>query len=465
MKDYVQSQQRNVRPLFHFTPPEMWMNDPNGMVFENGNYHLYYQHHPFSCVPGPMHWGHAVTRDLIHWQHKPIAIYPDELGVIFSGSCVYDKENSSGFGTKENPPIIAMFTSHGKTEQQSIAYSVDGGNHFEKYYGNPVIQNTQLPDFRDPKIFWNPVFHCWSVIIAAGDRVHFYKSENLRDWEKTGEFGAAENPMPGIWECPDMLQMEINGKTTWVVISNMIAKDRDIPHRTQYFIGDFDGNTFIDTQKSTEPLLLDYGLDNYAGVTFQNASPPVLMGWAMNWAYAETAPTGSNYRGQMTLARELCLQYTAQGLRLAQKPMGLAGYRESACPVSEKTVLGSNCFGLLLSAQPGSRVRLSNETGEEVCLHITETQIILDRSKAGENDFHKSFLLPDSQKAVAPRTAAGKVELELVLDMSLVEVFAEGGLCAISSTIYPQHPYTLLEILGEAEGKLYSMDLYAGEKE
>lgn len=446
--------ERDLRPAIHFTPPHMWMNDPNGMLYENGTYHLFYQHCPFSPTPGSMHWGHAVSRDLIHWQHRPIAVYPDELGVIFSGSGVYDKENTSGFGTKENPPMIAMFTSHGKTEQQSIAYSLDGGEHFEKYYGNPVIPNRDLKDFRDPKVFWNPVKACWSVIVAAGDRAHFYASPDLRSWTKTGEFGAEGNPLPGIWECPDLLRMEFEGKEKWVLIANMIADGREIPHRTQYFIGDFDGDRFICTEKTAEPLLLDGGLDNYAGVTFQNTEKPILIGWALNWSYATVVPTGE-FRGQMTLARQLSLQNTAEGLRLASEPLGLEPYRAGAYPVEKETPLYTDSFGLLAAAEPGSRLILSNEAGEKVILSIGEETITLDRTASGRTDFSPKFALPESLTATVKRKTTGTAELELIFDVSILELFAENGLTAISSTVYPQHPYTRLTIEGNTDVLVY----------
>ena len=205
---------RDYRPKIHFSPEEGWMNDPNGMVYVDGVYHFFYQKYPYDTSWGPMHWGHATSRDLIHWEHQPIALYPDELGFIFSGSAVYDTQNSSEYGTNENPPIIAIYTSHHKDglEQQSIAYSNDKGRHFEKSYLNPVIKNPGISDFRDPKAFWNPVRRCWSLVLAAQDRVFFYASQDMKNWEKTGEFGPEGNHVKGVWECPDLFPIEYKGK-------------------------------------------------------------------------------------------------------------------------------------------------------------------------------------------------------------------------------------------------------------
>lgn len=290
------------KPVVHFTPPANWMNDPNGMVYVNGRYHLFYQYYPAAPNWGPMHWGHAVSEDLLHWEHLPVALYPDELGCIFSGSCVLDRANVSGLGSIENPPLIAVYTNHrisDHLEQQSIAYSLDY-EHFEKYYGNPVIPNKGKPDFRDPKVFFNPVKNCYSLVLAAGSRVEFYSSENLKDWKKTGDFEAGIHGLGGICECPDCFPLMTEEGEKWILIISMIlppeqvGKDKDCFHRmshiTQYYVGTFDGNTFHDTECSALPLLPDYGTDNYAAVTFQNLEEKVMLGWADNWDYAAPGP-------------------------------------------------------------------------------------------------------------------------------------------------------------------------------
>ncbi len=314
---------RDFRPLVHFTPEKNWSNDPNGLLYKDGVWHMYYQYYPDGPVHGPMHWGHAISRDLLHWEYLPIALYPDEIGVIFSGSMVYDENNTSGFGVDEttnrglpNPygsvkmPMIAMYTSHARgvsrVESQSIAYSLDGGIHFEKYYGNPVIPNPGIKDFRDPKAFWNKKKNCWSMVMAASDRCHFYASPDMKNWTKTGEFGPGVNKIPTTWECTDLIPFQTEEGAKWVVSASMTYPGTHGLAQTQYFVGDFDGDTFVCTQETEEPLYVDFGPDNYAGVTWNGTDRPVFIAWGVNPAYANFAPTGE-YAGMMTIARELSL--------------------------------------------------------------------------------------------------------------------------------------------------------------
>lgn len=455
MKNFNTDKERDLRPKIHFTPPAMWMNDPNGMVYENGNYHLFYQHNPFSCTHGPMYWGHAVSRDLIKWEHKPIAIYPDELGVAFSGSCVYDRENSSGLGTRENPPIIAMYTSHGETEQQSIAYSTDG-QHFEKYYGNPVIANPGIRDFRDPKMFWNPVKNCWSVVIAAGDRAVFYASDDLKNWRKTGEFGLTENRLAGVWECPDLFPIRCGDEEKWVLIASMTAPVEQGGWNTQYFVGDFDGDKFIGIQQTEGPLLINGGVDDYAGVTFQNTDNPVYMGWAINWLYANQTPVGGEYRGQMTLARTLGLKKTEDGYLLTSTPVGLDKYRRGAYQLPHSARLSCDTFGLLVNGRGEGEIKFSNDIGNELIIKITENQIMVDRTNAGRTDFCERLTTPEYAVAQIKRYQSGDYSMEIVFDVSVLELYAELGV--ITSTVYPQQPYSKLTAKGEMEIKLYEIE-------
>ena len=217
---------RQYRPRFHFTPKKGWINDPNGLLYINGVYHLFAQHYPDGTEWGPMHWAHAVSKDLMRWEELPIALYPDDLGLIFSGSAVYDVNNTSGFGTKEQPPIVCMFTHHfgpleHKLQRQSIAYSLDG-IHFIKYAGNPVIDNPGISDFRDPKIIWNDILNCWTALITAGDHIQFYASPDLKQWNLTGTFGKVDNHAEGVFECPDLLRMIApDGSVVWVLIISM----------------------------------------------------------------------------------------------------------------------------------------------------------------------------------------------------------------------------------------------------
>ncbi|MFR3141681.1 MAG: GH32 C-terminal domain-containing protein [Lacrimispora saccharolytica] len=446
---------RNYRPNIHFTPPAMWTNDPNGMVYVNGIYHLFYQHYPEAPNWGPMHWGHAVSRDLLHWKHMPIALYPDELGMIFSGSCVYDRENTSGYGTKEKPPIVAVYTNHGRhgLEQQSIAYSTDG-IHFEKSYQNPVIPNPGISDFRDPKAFYNPVKNCWSLVLAAGDRVHFYKSEDLKRWEKTGEFGPEENLASGVWECPDLFQVEAeDGRKLWVLIVSMTTTTEDGRCRTQYFLGDFDGDKFILKQEEKEPLWIDFGFDNYAGVTFQNLEEPLFLGWAMNWGYANETPTGE-YCGQMTLARSLRAVKTEKGYRLAASFAGLEKYQHSAYPVNHMQRLYTDTFGMKVTGT--KKITLSNALGQKLVIQVTEDEIFVDRTHAGEHSFHEQFQMPQYCSVRIPRMKQdGK--MELIFDVSVLEVLADDGLIPVSMVAYPEAPYDQVLLEGSGNVEIYEI--------
>lgn len=446
---------RNYRPNIHFTPPAMWTNDPNGMVYVNGIYHLFYQHYPEAPNWGPMHWGHAVSRDLLHWKHMPIALYPDELGMIFSGSCVYDRENTSGYGTKEKPPIVAVYTNHGRhgLEQQSIAYSTDG-IHFEKSYQNPVIPNPGISDFRDPKAFYNPVKNCWSLVLAAGDRVHFYKSEDLKRWEKTGEFGPEGNLASGVWECPDLFQVEAeDGRKLWVLIVSMTTTTEDGRCRTQYFLGDFDGDKFILKQEEKEPLWIDFGFDNYAGVTFQNLEEPLFLGWAMNWGYANETPTGE-YCGQMTLARSLRAVKTEKGYRLAASFAGLEKYQHSAYPVNHMQRLCTDTFGMKVTGT--KKITLSNALGQKLVIQVTEDEIFVDRTHAGEHAFHEQFQMPQYCSVRLPRMKQdGK--MELIFDVSVLEVLADDGLIPVSMVAYPEAPYDQVLLEGSGNVELYEI--------
>lgn len=446
---------RNYRPNIHFTPPAMWTNDPNGMVYVNGIYHLFYQHYPEAPNWGPMHWGHAVSRDLLHWKHMPIALYPDELGMIFSGSCVYDRENTSGYGTKEKPPIVAVYTNHGRhgLEQQSIAYSTDG-IHFEKSYQNPVIPNPGISDFRDPKAFYNPVKNCWSLVLAAGDRVHFYKSEDLKRWEKTGEFGPEGNLASGVWECPDLFQVEAeDGRKLWVLIVSMTTTTEDGRCRTQYFLGDFDGDKFILKQEEKEPLWIDFGFDNYAGVTFQNLEGPLFLGWAMNWGYANETPTGE-YCGQMTLARSLRAVKTEKGYRLAASFAGLEKYQHSAYPVNHMQRLCTDTFGMKVTGT--KKITLSNALGQKLVIQVTEDEVFVDRTHAGEHAFHEQFQMPQYCSVRIPRMKQdGK--MELIFDVSVLEVLADDGLIPVSMVAYPEAPYDQVLLEGSGNVEIYEI--------
>ncbi|MEG0640921.1 MAG: glycoside hydrolase family 32 protein, partial [Clostridia bacterium] len=310
---------RNFRPQYHYTPQQGWINDPNGLVYRDGTYHLFAQHCPDRNIWGPMHWIHATSQDLLTWKPEGVPLAPDEeLGMIFSGSAIVDFGNTSGLAQNGNP-MIAMFTHHGTCEQQSMAYSTDD-IHFTKYAGNPIIPTKGQKDFRDPKVFENEIKHCKTAVIAAGDHVEFYASADFKAWRKTGEFGRKENTQQWIFECPDLFPLTtIDGITRWVLTASMIFPKETGGSRTLYYLGEFDGETFRCTEQYEQRLMVDEGYDNYAAVTFNGTKECIQLGWATSWTYANELPT-QGYRGQMTCARKLSLCTTPAGLRLAAAP-------------------------------------------------------------------------------------------------------------------------------------------------
>lgn len=410
---------------YHFTPPKGWMNDPNGLVYIDGVYHLFYQHYPEDIVWGPMHWGHAASTDLLHWEHKPIAIFPTEEEYIFSGSCVYDKENVSGLGTKEQPPLVVFYTAHNPVtgeEQQSVAYSTDFET-FTKYEGNPVIKNAKesfdyKKDFRDPKVFPNPRKGGFSMVLAAGHRLEFYHSADLLSWVKTGEFAPREG-FEEICECPDCFPLETEEGTRWILTLSLTS------HVMPYYVGEFNGDTFVEAPKelagnSAEPLLLDYAADNYAMVSFQHSPTPLLLGWGESWDYVSQTPA-EHYRGKMTMARKVQLVKTTAGWRLRFAPAALAGVAEL-----------NRWSGAL---QPGEQKEFLISDGRKLVLSVTENEIVVDRSQAGEFSFSE-FLQTRATCFRAPRIFAGECSITVIEDNGYFEIFAENGLVVFSVMTY-----------------------------
>jgi fructan beta-fructosidase len=466
------------RPQFHFSPPANWMNDPNGMVYHNGEYHLFYQYYPDATVWGPMHWGHAVSRDLIHWENLPIALYPDKLGLIFSGSAVVDKQNSSEFGTKNNPPMVAMFTYHlmegeksGRTDfqYQGIAYSTDNGRNWTKYENNPVIPNTEnIKDFRDTKVFWHEQTKQWKVVFAVGNHVRFYSSPNLKDWKLESEFGKNDGTHAGVWECPDIFPMKIGGKTKWVLLVSINPGGANGGSATQYFIGDFDGKTFKNDNSPETILWLDYGRDNYAGVTWSNApnNRRIFLGWMSNWDYAQIVPT-EKWRSAMTLPRELSLIETEKGLRLAQKPVPeTIDLREKILITNRRfkvasivnllelnTPLTELSFEIDLSSTKSKDfgIELNNSKGEvyRIGFDVKENSFYSDRTKAGPPGISEKFAV---KKHFAPRLSKGKsVKFQLFFDTASVELFADNGQTALTDIYFPTEDFAVYKIYSDGE--------------
>lgn len=442
---------RDFRPKYHYAPSAGWINDPNGLTYEDGVWHLFAQHYPHDTVWGPMHWIHAVSTDLIHWEHRGIALEPDSLGMVFSGSAVIDEGNTSGLG-RECDPMIAMYTSHGDHEQQSIAFSEDRV-HFTPYEGNPVIANSVQKDFRDPKVFRNKIDDCWTVVIAAGDHVEFHASKDLIHWEKTGEFGAKENLLGGVFECPDLFPMTApDGSEVWVLIASMALPREFGGSRTLYFLGSFDGKTFAETIPSPRVRLIDSGYDNYAAVSFSGAEEPVILGWGASWCYADKMPT-NDFCGLMTYARRLSLVDTDEGLRLASAPVtpafAAASGKEDGCTEAK---LPGEVFHVRVETDGAFTLKLSNDKGEALRVSLdNEHRFIVDRTNSGLRDFHPRFNEGLMSVTATPRLVGGKVVLDLYFDRMLAEIFADGGTFANTQLVFPTAPYTDASVIGRAK--------------
>ncbi|HEX6226917.1 MAG TPA: glycoside hydrolase family 32 protein [Chryseolinea sp.] len=453
------------RPQVHFSPPANWMNDPNGMVFHNGVYHLFYQYYPDSTVWGPMHWGHATTSDLVFWENHPIALYPDSLGYIFSGSAVVDEHNTAGFGKTGEKPLVAIFTHHNPkaekespttVENQSIAFSLDEGKTWTKYAGNPVVKNPGIRDFRDPKVFWYEADKKWIMTLAASDQIIFYSSPDLKNWNRESEFGKGLGAHGGVWECPDLFPLDHNGQTIWVLIVNINPGGPNDGSATQYFIGQFDGKKF--TPYDTDTRWADYGPDNYAGVTWSNTgSRKIFMGWMSNWKYANVVPTGK-WRSASTLPRDLSLKkigdrYFLCSLpapeikKIAGEPVVIDGVAGDDLDLSKK--IGNRVGPAQLMMASDSiqtfAITLSNEKGDQIVIGFDDGKksYYVDRTRSGNVTFSEGF----GARHTAPRLSPeAKMTLELIIDDSSVEVFADGGLSVMTSIFFVEEPFTNIKI-------------------
>ena len=469
------------RPQFHYSPPEKWMNDPNGLVYHDGTYHLFYQYYPEDIVWGPMHWGHATSSDMIHWENKPIALYPDELGLIFSGSAVIDTKNTSGFGTEDNPPMVAIYTYHlmegekaGRKDfqTQGIAYSLDNGNTWSKYEGNPVIGNEGIKDFRDPKVFWHEESSKWILVLVAGDHAKFYNSDDLKEWSLLSEFGKDKGAHGGVWECPDLFKLKIaeTGEEKWVLLISINPGAPNGGSGTQYFVGEFDGKEFVTEQTSAK--WLDYGMDNYAGVTYNNvpSGERIFIGWMSNWNYARDTPT-EVWRSSMTLPRNISLHKNKEGYFIKNYPLkafdkiGETVFESMESISLEKPFekeldqYNDTDISFMVDSSKNYAITYSNSIGEQVCLQLLgeSNELLFDRTRSGMVDFQDSF-----GKAIQKQkytTENKKVEVRIIIDASSVEVFIDGGKHVFTNQVFPNHPYTKLEIAGPANGTVDNLRL------
>ena len=491
------SEEELYRPNYHFTPKKGWMNDPNGMFYFNGYYHLYYQHYPDDNVWGPMHWGHAISTDMIDWKEQPIALYPDELGYIFSGSAVADVENTSGFSSDGKVPIVAMYTSHDPkkaeedkidVETQSIAYSLDEGLTYTKYEGNPVIENPGIRDFRDPKVSWDKIHKKWIMVLAADDKTMFYESKNLKEWNLLSDFGQNIGAHGGVWECPDFFPLKVQGsdEVKWVHLVSVNPGGPNGGSATQYFIGEFDGKKFTIDKNFKEQMQekhdfwVDFGKDNYAGVTWSNIvtkdGGKFFIGWMSNWEYANKVPTIA-WRSAMTAPRELKLVKTPESFRLVFEPVDqLATYKANKflkdnIKVKEKTdLIGSKeidlssaeiQFDIAKLPETGVKFKLYNAQGDELLFgyDAKDKHFYIDRSHAGKTEFSEKF---GESVSIAPRVTENEgLKGTILLDKTSIELFYDDGKTVMTEIFFPNAPLTSLSIAAEnQEFTLDSLQIY-----
>lgn len=446
------------RPVYHHTPAYGWMNDPNGMFYKDGVYHLYFQWNPYGSVWANMHWGHSTSTDLMHWNFEGSAIVPDAWGAIFSGSCVVDHNNTAGFG---KGAVVAFYTSAkatpwGDVQSQSMAYSLDNGKTFTKYEGNPILTSSEK-DFRDPKVFWYAPGKHWVMILAVGQHMEIYSSVNLKEWKKESEFGAMQGAHGGVWECPDLVEIPVEGtrEKKWVLICNLNPGGPFGGSAAQYFVGSFDGKKFVN-ESPTQTKWMDWGKDNYATVTWNNAPDGrcIALGWMSNWQYANNVPT-RQYRSANTLARDLTLYREGQELYLKSTPSSevkKARGKKVSIPsfkVSEKHEMvnlfeekqGAYEVEILIQNAGASKIAfcLLNDKGEKVSMYydLNRKQFVMDRSESGTVDFSKDF----RAVTVAPANVDKELTLRLFVDRSSIEAFGEDGKFVMTNLVFPSQPY------------------------
>lgn len=457
------------RPVYHHTPAYGWMNDPNGMFYKDGVYHLYFQYNPYGSVWGNMHWGHSTSSDLMHWKFEGSAIVPDAWGAIFSGSCVVDHENTAGFG---KGAVVAFYTSAkstpwGDVQSQSMAYSLDNGKTFTKYEGNPILTSSER-DFRDPKVFWYAPGKHWVMMLAVGQHMEIYSSVNLKDWKKESEFGAMQGAHGGVWECPDLVEIPVEGtrQKKWVLICNLNPGGPFGGSAAQYFVGSFNGKTFVN-ESPTLTKWMDWGKDNYATVTWNNAPDGrcVALGWMSNWQYANNVPT-RQYRSANTIARDLTLYRVGEELYLKSTPspevkkargekvskpsFNVAGEYEVASLLDDNK--GAYEVELVIQNQGASKIAfcLLNEKGEKVSMYydLARRQFVMDRSESGTVDFSKDF----PAVTVAPADTDKELTLRLFVDRSSIEAFGEDGKFVMTNLVFPSLPYNKMRFTSDEKG-------------
>ena len=431
------------RSIYHHTPIYGWMNDPNGMFYKDGVWHLYYQYNPYGSQWENMTWAHSTSTDLIHWKNHGEVIQPDALGTIFSGSSVVDKENTAGFG---KDAVVAFYTSAGAAQTQSIAYSTDNGETFKKYVNNPIL-TSDVPDFRDPNVFWNEEVKQWNLILAAGQQMNIYSSKNLKDWKYESSFGEGYGNHGGVWECPDLLKMG----DKWVLICNINPGGPFGGSATQYFVGSFDGHKFTCESKPEVTKWMDYGKDHYATVSFSNAPDGriVVLPWMSNWQYANQVPT-QQFRSANGLPRDLGL-YSYNGedyVSVKPSPEVFAAFEKK--PSGR---LQSAAYIEVTNIKSNASIVLSNDKGERVTMVYDgkNATFSMDRTESGVTDFHSDF----KAKTVAPTNGVIK-SMQIFIDRCSIEAFDTEGKVAMTNLVFPSKPYDKIIVKG-CKVKIYEL--------
>jgi len=446
----------SLRPAVHFTPRRNWLNDPNGLIWHDGEYHLFFQHNPDDVVWGNMSWGHAVSPDLVSWTELPLALRYDESEHVFSGCVVSDADNSSRLGSASQPPLVAVYTSHDpdtRRQAQSLAVSRDRGRTWERYAGNPVL-DLASSEFRDPKVFRHG--DEWVMAVALADKrvVRFYRSADLLSWVWLSDFGPAGS-VDGVWECPDLIRVPVEGSdsTAWVLLVSVGDGAPAGGSGMQYFAGDFDGTTFT---ADGEALWLDHGADFYAAVSYAGLTDPVIHGWMSNWAYANEVPAGE-FRGSTTLPRRLTLRQSGTDLVLVQRPIevepagpsyvlsGVTIDGRLPLPVAHRSARIAAEFAAGPAARVGLEVRVGDGERTVITVDRVAGTVSLDRSQSGVSDFHPGFASVHS----APLAAGDVVRLEVWVDVASIEVFAGDGEVVLTDQIFPSPHSTGLAVFAE----------------
>ena len=442
---------RNVekfRPAYHHSPVYGWMNDPNGLFYKDGVWHLYYQWNPYGSQWENMTWGHSTSTDGLHWTPQPTAIEADALGAIFSGCCVVDKNNTAGFG---NGAIVAYYTSAGARQTQSMAYSVDGGQTFTKYAGNPVIVS-DVPDFRDPHIFWNEEAGFWNMVLASGQEMSIYSSKDLKQWKHESNFGLTYGNHSGVWECPDLMKLPVDGtgEQKWMLICNINPGGPFGGSATQYFIGQFDGHQFVCEDQPEETKWMDYGKDHYATVTFDNAPDGrrVAIAWMSNWQYANQVPT-MQFRSTNSILRDLSLYQYEGETYCAVRPA-----KEMDAARGKKIARPTDRCEIVVTLKGDARITLSNGSKERVVLDYDADMASLDfdRRHSGQCSFSDAF------PTVVTAPVHGTLRtLRIFIDKSSIEVFDADGRLSMTNLVFPSSPYSRISVKGKASAKIYEI--------